>query len=139
MNGPAQFPFASKGTGGPVPDLAPILPIRLSRGQVAIDVIGLIDSGADISVLPFTIGLQFGVDWNSLVVPCFVGGSAGRIPGKMLLLTGAIATFPPVQLVFAWVQSDTVPLILGQTNFFMEFDVCFFRSQNSFQIQPRTP
>jgi hypothetical protein len=28
-------------------------------------------------------------------------------------------------------------LILGQTNFFMEFDVCFFRSQLIFQIHPK--
>ena len=139
MSTPTRFPFVSKGSGGPVPDLAPLLPIRLSRGTKAIDVIGLVDSGADVSVLPYSIGSQFGVDWNSLVLTCSVGGSIGRIPGKMFAVQVAVASFPPMQLVFARVQSDNVPLILGQTNFFMEFDVCFFRSQNFFQIQPRTP
>ena len=28
-------------------------------------------------------------------------------------------------------------MILGQVNFFMEFDVCFFRSQAAFEINPK--
>ncbi len=27
---------------------------------------------------------------------------------------------------------------LGQANFFMEFDICFFRSQLEFEIKPRS-
>jgi hypothetical protein len=30
-------------------------------------------------------------------------------------------------------------LILGQTNFFMEFDVCFYRSHLEFEIRPKSP
>jgi len=32
-----------------------------------------------------------------------------------------------------------VPLILGQVNFFMEFDVCFYRSQLEFAISLKAP
>jgi hypothetical protein len=39
--------------------------------------------------------------------------------------------------VFAWTQATTVPLILGQVNFFMEFDVCFYRSRLQFAISPK--
>jgi hypothetical protein len=53
----------------------------------------------------------------------------------MLVVDGVVDTFPSVQLVFAWVQSDTVPIILGQTNFFMNFDVFFFRARGYFEIQ----
>ena len=113
MSGTARFPFVSRGTGGPVPDLAPLLPIRLTRGGVTIDVTGLVDSGAAVSVLPWSVGARFGVDWNALTVPCSIGGSAGGVPGKMLLVEGIVDTFPPVQLVFVWVQSDTVPVLLG--------------------------
>ncbi|QEH31948.1 hypothetical protein OJF2_04150 [Aquisphaera giovannonii] len=48
-----------------------------------------------------------------------------------------VATFPPTRLVFAWTRSDTVPVLLGQVNFFMEFDVCFFRSRSEFELRPR--
>jgi hypothetical protein len=106
---------------------------------VAVDTTALIDSGAAVSVLPYTLGARFGVDWDSLTVPCGVGGSVGSIPGKLLLVDGTLSPFPPVGLIFAWVKSDQVPVLLGQTNFFREFDVCFFRSRDTFQIQPRTP
>ena len=38
---------------------------------------------------------------------------------------------------FAWTQAAEVPLLLGQVNFFMEFDVCFFRAQAAFEIKPK--
>lgn len=39
-----------------------------------------------------------------------------------------IGDFAPTELVFAWVRSPNAPLIFGQTNFFLEIDVCFYRS-----------
>jgi hypothetical protein len=63
----------------------------------------------------------------------------GGIPAKMLVVDGTVNPFSPVALVFAWAQSDRVPLVLGQTNFFMEFDVCFFRARGVLQLQPATP
>jgi hypothetical protein len=42
-----------------------------------------------------------------------------------------------VELAFAWTQSAETPLILGQVNFFMEFEVCFFRAQLAYEIKPR--
>ena len=41
-------------------------------------------------------------------------------------------------MAFAWAQSDAVGIILGQVNFFLEFDVCFFRSRASFEVRPKT-
>jgi hypothetical protein len=36
--------------------------------------------------------------------------------------------------VFAWCQSDSVPLLLGRMNFFAEFNVCFNQNQLMFEI-----
>ncbi|NER98249.1 MAG: hypothetical protein F6J86_31225 [Symploca sp. SIO1B1] len=41
-------------------------------------------------------------------------------------------------LAFAWTSSLKAPLILGQTNCFMEFDVCFYRSKMEFEIKPKS-
>jgi hypothetical protein len=46
--------------------------------------------------------------------------------------------FPPVRLAFAWAQSNAVPVLLGQVNFFMEFDVCLFRSAGHFEVKPKS-
>lgn len=41
--------------------------------------------------------------------------------------------------LWGWDLSIAVSLILGQMNFFMEFDVCFFRSQFEFEVNPKAP
>jgi hypothetical protein len=54
-----------------------------------------------------------------------------------LFALAEITGFPRTRLAFAWSQNDNVPVILGQMNFFLEFDVCFYRSQLEFEIRPK--
>jgi hypothetical protein len=54
-----------------------------------------------------------------------------------LFAAAEVTGLPRTRLAFAWSQSDSVPVILGQMNFFLEFDVCFYRSQLEFEIRPR--
>jgi len=63
-----------------------------------------------------------------------LGGNLGNYESKGLILTVRIADFEPVKLAFAWTKADNVPVILGQTNFFSLFDVCFLRQDNEFEI-----
>ncbi|MDY3557582.1 hypothetical protein R5W23_000109 [Gemmata sp. JC673] len=51
-------------------------------------------------------------------------------------MDGTAGSFPPQKLVFTWVKSDAVPVIVGQANFFLAFDVFFFRTRGYFEIQP---
>jgi len=60
-----------------------------------------------------------------------------RLSARGIVLSAIIAPFSAVRLAFAWTQSDNVRLLLGQANFFMEFDVCFFRSQSQFEVTPK--
>ena len=53
-----------------------------------------------------------------------------------LLLADQVSSFEMVNLAFAWTQAADVPLILGQANFFFEFEVCFFRALSEFEIRP---
>lgn len=53
-------------------------------------------------------------------------------------VTAWVGEFEPVRLAFAWVKGKDVPLILGQTNFFMEFNVCFYRSKLEFEVMPKS-
>jgi hypothetical protein len=57
---------------------------------------------------------------------------------RAILVTAIVGQWAPVRLAFAWTQNNKVPVILGQVNFFMEFDVCFFRSQSLFEIKPHS-
>jgi hypothetical protein len=60
------------------------------------------------------------------------------VEARVVVLSVVAGSFPPVRLAFAWARSDAVPVILGQVNFFMEFDVCFFRSRGLFDVRPKT-
>jgi hypothetical protein len=87
--------------------------------------------------MPYQIGLQLGAKWEQQNTSVRLAGNLAKLPAYGLLVTATIAQFPPVRLAFAWTRAENVPLILGQVNFFLEFDVCFFRSQKTFEIHPK--
>jgi hypothetical protein len=132
-----QFPYVERNPKQGPQSLAPLLPLSLQLGEVTVDVAALLDSGASLSVLPFDVGVRLGAAWERQTVDVPLAGTLRGVPAKGLLLTGVVGSFPPVRLAFAWAQSDDVPVILGQTNFFAEFDICFFRSRSLFEIKPK--
>ena len=124
---------------GPPPTLRPMLPIVLERGMIKRNELGLVDSGADTSILPYDIGLQLGLDWNSHPTLPPIGGILTGVTACGVILRAIVGSFLPVRLAFAWVRKNDIPLILGQANFFMEFDIAFYRHRSFFQVEPRTP
>lgn len=97
-----------------------------------------VDSGATVNVLPYELGLQLGVVWDDRKAVIQLAGNLSNQPAMPFFATAQIGDFAPIELVFAWVSSLNAPLILGQTNFFLEFDVCFYRSKSEFEIKPKS-
>lgn len=118
-------------------DSSPRLPIKLKLNDVSIDVFGLVDSGATINVLPFSIGQKLGATWDSQKAIIRLAGNMSKSFAQPIVVKAEISNFPPVSLAFAWVAHDDVPVILGQTNFFNEFEVCFFRNSFEFEVKPK--
>ena len=52
-------------------------------------------------------------------------------------MLASVGNFAPVYLAFAWTRNELVPNILGQKNFFEEFDVCFYGSKRFVEVRPR--
>jgi len=119
-------------------DALPRLPFRLHQNGRVTDVVGLVDSGATVNVLPYEVGVQLGGVWDATKATLRLAGNLGSLPAMPFFALAEIGGFAPVRLAFAWVNSNAVPLILGQTNFFMEFEVCFYRSALEFEVTPRT-
>jgi hypothetical protein len=115
----------------------PWLPITLSLGERSVNAYGLLDSGATVNVLPYQVGLELGAVWENQNITMDLSGNLARFEARGLLLLGTVAPFTPLELGFAWTKTENVPLILGQANFFEEFDVCFFRSEFAFEVTPR--
>jgi hypothetical protein len=120
----------------PLPDgvALPIIPVTLSLVGVATLANALLDTGATVNVLPYDIGLQLGAIWDEQTLQLPLAGNLAKVEARALFANVQIGSLEPVRLAFAWAQSSQVPLILGQTNFFQEFDVCFQRSRQTIEI-----
>jgi hypothetical protein len=133
---PARFPYLPISSGGGDSALVPLLPLQLSLGGGAeVEVLGLVDSGATVNVLPYRLGLRLGAIWDQQTTRVTLTGNLAAHEARALLLDARVADFEPVRLVFAWSQSDQVPLLLGQVNFFDEFEVRFRRAQLFFELE----
>ncbi|OUL19701.1 hypothetical protein BV378_31210 [Nostoc sp. RF31YmG] len=97
----------------------------------------LLDTGATVNVLPYQLGIDLGYIWERQTVTLNLTGNFAQYDARVVVIQATISQFEPVQLVFAWTKAVQVPLILGQVNFFMEFDVCFYRSQLYFVVSPK--
>lgn len=110
----------------------------LRRDDRSVEATDLVDSGATLNVLPYELGFQLGAVWDNRKAIIQLMGNLSNQPAIPLSATAKIADFQPIELVFAWVSSPNAPLILGQTNFFLEFDICFYRSKLEFEINPKS-
>jgi hypothetical protein len=87
-------------------------------------------------VLPHSLGVQLGFDWNAQTLLVQLTGALARVQARGIAVEAVVGQLAPVRLVLAWAASDQVPFILGQFNFFQVFDVSFFRSRGFFEIRP---
>lgn len=127
MPSPIEFPFSDD-------EALPTIPITLSRTDLVISINALLDTGSTVNLLPHDIGLQVGAIWEEQTVRLPLGGNLATVEARGLFVHVQIGNLEPVRLAFAWAQVSQVPLILGQTNFFREFDVCFQRSRRTIEI-----
>ena len=127
MSRTIEFPFADD-------EALPMIPIMLSHASFSVSANALLDSGSTVNLLPYDIGLQLGAVWEKQTVRLPLAGNLAKVEARGLFLHIQIGDLEPVRLAFAWVQASQVPLILGQTSFFREFDVCFQRSRNTIEI-----
>jgi hypothetical protein len=134
---PERYFYTAVQSAGFVAD-RPLLPMTLILGNQRLSAIALLDSGADINVLPYELGLQLGASWEAQTTAVTgLSGNLANYEARGLVVRAGIGDFPTVRLAFAWTRVEGIPLLLGQTNFFAEFKVCFFRAQNFFEIEPK--
>ena len=114
MSDPVRFPFLPVTSRAGETFLQPLLPLNLRRpGGEIVQVHGLVDSGAAVNVLPYSLGLRLGAVWETQTTRVTLTGNLASQEARALLAEAQVAGFPPVRLVFAWTRSDTVPLLLG--------------------------
>ncbi len=115
----------------------PYLPLKLELNGKTKEVHGLLDSGSTVNVLPYQLGLELGAIWENYRIPLRLVGNLANFKARALFVNAQIKSFPSINLAFAWTKAESATLILGQTNFFSLFDVCFLRQDNEFEIKFR--
>jgi len=137
MRNSKRFPYIKKVNNLGQENYVPYVPITLNYGNISVESMGLLDTGSTINVLPYNLGLELGATWENQTVSIPLAGNLEPIEARGLVVSGIIDNFPSVRLAFAWAESNNLPLILGQLNFFTEFDVCFYGSQLAFEISQK--
>jgi hypothetical protein len=132
-----QYPFVAVAPTLGAVSLQPYLPIVLVLRQQPMPVMGLLDTAAAVNVLPYDTGRQLGAVWEEQTTSLQLTGNLAQVEARVLIVTATVGKFAPVRLAFAWSRSNAVPVLLGQVNFFMEFDVCLFRSRAVFEVKPK--
>lgn len=122
-----EFPFADD-------EALPTIPIILSHSGFSVSTNALLDTGSTVNLLPYDIGLQLGAIWEEQTVRLPLAGNLATVEARGLFVHIQIGSLEPVRLAFAWAKASQVPLLLGQTNFFRAFDVCFQRSRRTIEI-----
>jgi hypothetical protein len=115
----------------------PYLPLTLTYQNRSVEVMGLLDTGASVNVLPYNVGVELGAIWEPQRFSVTLAGNLASAETKGLLVLAKVGDFEPVQLAFAWTRVNNLPILLGRTNFFTEFDVCFYGSQLAFEVCPK--
>jgi len=138
MFNPENFPYISAGLNLGEAGFRPYLPITLKYQQNIKNVTALLDTSATVNVMPYALGLELGYIWERQTASLSLTGNLANYEARVVVLQSQVGQFDSTQLVFAWTTATQVPLILGQVNFFMEFNVCFYRSQLYFTVSPKS-
>ena len=138
MNNRQQFNYSSLRNLRGELALRPILPILLRNNSRQIETTGLLDTGADVNALPYDIGLELGATWEHQRELFHLSGNLAKHEARGIVLSAQIPGYALVRLAFAWTTSVDIPVILGQVNFFMSYDVCFYRARNLIEVFPST-
>ena len=137
MDEAQRFPYKIIDGSLGLVDRMPYLPLTLSHGDQSIGTEGLLDTGASVNVLPYKLGLQLGLVWENETLSVSLVGNLAKFDARAVVAEAQISSFATELLAFAWTQAESVPLILGQANFFAEFDVRFFRARSELEVRPK--
>ena len=137
MRNAERYPFTVANSALGEAGLQPYLPLILTYQGHSLTVPSLLDTGAMVNVLPYQVGVDLGAAWEQQTAPLRLTGNLASFEARGLLVTAVVGQFAPVRLAFAWTKATNVPVLLGQVNFFMQFDACFYRSQLAFELRPK--
>lgn len=123
---------------------SPSIPVTLIGKMIKYDVIGLIDSGADISVIPRDMADLLGLDLKnkSIEESRGIGGKVRTIETSMKIIVEGKKSHEKYSLtlpVNVILDGDPPPLLLGRAGFFDNFVITFDESKQKVKLKKINP
>ena len=122
----------------------PTIPIRLRYGKRHLDVLALVDSGADISFMPREIGELLGMRLKNAEATDYVqgiGGKVGIVEKKVTVKISNAHERYNLQVPF-YVSTGKVDkvdqILLGRAGLFHFFDITFMERDQKIKFKRRT-
>ena len=132
-----EFPFEPRQSRRFGEILKPIIPVRVSGPARSVNVFMLLDSGADLSMLPYSVGETLGMrlDIGTRSEVQGIGeGTVPYVPGEVDLQIGGIVLHVRV----GWALIEEVPFLLGRLDVFRELVIEFREFENKLVIRHRS-
>lgn len=133
------FPYVINRQYAPDERARPFLPITLKNQQHEVETLALVDSGADMCILPYDVGVKLGGDWDKQQRIVGLSGLVGQVESRAFVVDLFVGNWRLGKLGFAWTSEPDVAVILGQVDFFSVFNVCFMRSTQQFELELARP
>lgn len=129
-----EFPFEQRQSQRFGTILKPIIPVRISGPARSVNILMLLDSGADMSILPYSVGETLGLELDIKTRSEVQGIGEGAVPyvlGRVDLRIGDIA----LQARIGWALIEEVPFLLGRLDVFRELAIEFREFENKIVIK----
>ena len=78
----------------------PLIPITLTKNERVLAASGLLDTGAAVNVMPYTLGVSLGLVWENETPGPALGGNLSATETRMVIVSCTVGAFAPVPLVF---------------------------------------
>jgi hypothetical protein len=124
-----EFSFESRYSAKLGEILKPIIPVSIIGPKRSVNIFMLLDSGADISLLPYSVGETIGLDLDMMNRSEIHGIGEGSVPyilNQVILKIGNI----DISIRVGWALIEEVPFILGRLDLFQKFSIEFKEFEN---------
>ena len=131
-----EFPFERRFSHRLGQILKPIIPVRLIGPRRGVNLSMLLDSGADLSLIPYAVGAAIGLEPDLGQLSEVQGVGQGSVPYILSQVKLSIEGHEvPVRV--GWALIEEVPFLLGRLDVFEHFAVEFRQFEDKIRLSPQ--
>ena len=130
-----EFRFEKRNTKRLGQILKPIIPVSIIGPKRNLNIFMLLDSGADLSLIPYSVGETIGLELDIENRSEVQGIGEGSVP---YILTTVKLKIEEVEIPIrmGWALIEEVPFILGRLDIFQKFSIEFREFENKIFLNP---